>query len=161
MTGPFGMADEFLNWFRSGRAFYSYSKGYLFECGAGSVQSKFVSNIKSATNINLPIFNDNLVKVREPRNLRQQSESRPDEKIGKRSRSEVGPATLFRFVRFQTKTANGPFQVNILDDVCHRAESNLSTVGAFLRGVAKLFMFGSHLVQINSALYTLGHRAPP
>jgi hypothetical protein len=45
------------------------------EGGAGAVQAELVRDIEAATNLNLAIFHRNIVKMREPRNLGEQSKS--------------------------------------------------------------------------------------
>lgn len=42
---------------------------------AGTFQSELVRDIKAAANLNLALFDRNVVKMREPRNLGEQSKS--------------------------------------------------------------------------------------
>ena len=45
------------------------------ESGAGAVHAELVRDIEATTNLNLAIFDRNIVKMREPRNLGEQSKS--------------------------------------------------------------------------------------
>jgi hypothetical protein len=43
--------------------------------GAGAVQAELVRDIKATTHLNLALFDGNIIKMREPRNLGKQSKS--------------------------------------------------------------------------------------
>ena len=55
------------------------SEGDAVKRRSGSLQPKLVGNIEAATNVNLGVFDGNIVKMREPRNLGEQSKSRTHE----------------------------------------------------------------------------------
>ena len=69
-----------------------------FERRSGSFQPHLVGHVERATDIHLAVFDRHFVKMREPRNLRQQSKRRAHQKIGQRRGRQVAAAALFRFV---------------------------------------------------------------
>ena len=90
-----------------------YSKCDVFECCARSLQAEFVRDIKGATDIDFSFLNNNVVEMREPRKLGEQSKRRPHKKIRKRRRGEIGSTAVFRLIAFEAKSSDGPFEVNI------------------------------------------------
>ena len=78
--------------------------------GAGAVHAELVRDIKAAANLNLALFDGNIVKMREPRNLGEQSKGGADEEKRQGSRAQVGAAALLGFVAFETKATRPAFQ---------------------------------------------------
>ncbi len=100
MTALFCVQNQFPNLlFRSG-TLDGHSERDTLEGGAGAFQAHFVSHVKRATNVDFTILYWNIIKVREPRNLREQSKGGANKKIRERSGSLVGATPLFRFIGF-------------------------------------------------------------
>jgi hypothetical protein len=96
------MVNQFLYLLRSGGALDVDGEDHALECRARPFQAHFIRYVEGTPNIDLACFDRNFVKVREPRNLGEQSERRADEKVGQRRRALIGAAALLGLVGFET-----------------------------------------------------------
>ena len=100
MTAAFGVPDQLFDLLGVRRALKLNREGDAFERRSGSFQPHLVGDVERATNIHLAVFDRHFVKMREPRNLRQQSECRAHQEIGQRRGSQIAAAPFLRFVGF-------------------------------------------------------------
>ena len=98
MTPAFGMPDQLFDLLGVSRTLKLNRECDAFERRSGSFQPHLVGHVERATDIHLAVFDRHFVKMREPRNLRQQSERRAHQEIGQRRGSQVAAAPLLRFV---------------------------------------------------------------
>ncbi|HTN73342.1 MAG TPA: hypothetical protein VMO00_19835, partial [Methylomirabilota bacterium] len=86
--------------FRSRGTLQSDGECNVFERRPRAIQSEFVRDVKSATDIDLSFLDWNLVKMREPRNLSKESKRSAHKKIRKRRRGKIGSTAILRLIAF-------------------------------------------------------------
>jgi hypothetical protein len=140
VAAAFCMLNQLFDLFRRRGTLQRDGESDVFERRPRTLQSKFVRDVKRATDIDLSFLDRNLVVMREPRNLSQQSKRRAHKKIRQRCRRGIGSAALLRLIAFEPKASDGPFQVNIFHDVSNRAKGNFPAVRSCVDATAEFLM---------------------
>jgi hypothetical protein len=74
------MLDQFFHLLRRCGTLQLDIETDMVKGSAGAIQTKLVGDIKTATNVDLAILDGDIVKMREPRNLGEQSKGGAHEK---------------------------------------------------------------------------------
>jgi hypothetical protein len=139
------MFDQSFDLFRRRGTLQRDSECDVFERRPRAFQSELVRDVKGTTDIDLSFLDCNFVKMREPRNLSKESKRSAHKKIRKRGRRKIGSTAILWLIAFEAKSSDGAFQVNILDDVSHRAKRYVSSVCSCLHATAEFLVLQRHL----------------
>jgi len=157
MTASFRVHYQFPNLLFRGGTLDGHCERDTLKGGAGAFQAHFVRHVKRATNVDFTILYWNIVKVREPRNLREQSKGGANKKIREWSGSLVGATSLFRFIGFEAKTPYRPLQMDPFNNISYRPKRYFPLVWSDLGTLAKLIKLDTHLFQVHTALNLIAH----
>lgn len=132
MATSFRVHYQFPNLLFRGGTLDGHCERDTLKGGAGAFQAHFVRHVKRATNVDFTILYWNIVQVREPRNLREQSKCRAYEKIRQRGGSFVSATPFLRFIGLEAKTSDRPLQMNPFNDIRYRPNRYIPLFGPVL-----------------------------
>ena len=161
MATSFRVHYQFPNLLFRGGTLDGHCERDTLKGGAGAFQAHFVRHVKRATNVDFTILYWNIVQVREPRNLREQSKCRAYEKIRQRGGSFVSATPFLRFIGLEAKTSDRPLQMNPFNDIRYRPNRYIPLVRSGLGVLAKLINFDTHAFQVHTALNRIAVWYPP
>ncbi len=148
VAGALGVSDQLGNLGFCGGAGHVEVEGNLLKGTWRAAQIVFVRHAERGADVDIGIFDWDLIQGRKLRQLGQQSKSGAGQEVLQRGRSKVVAAPLRWLVRLDHEPANAPHHVHVLFDMGDRTlgqDRNFLSVCA--RGVVRLL----HPVEIDSS----------
>jgi len=121
MTSALCMRCQLLDLLGIGRAHDLKLDRYVLEVGRRVVDAVLLGVPKSCPDVCRRVIDRHLVEWREPRQLGEQSKSRPHHQELERGRSLLGSTAHERLIRLDRELAHAALEVDVLDDLGHRS----------------------------------------
>src|SRR6266851_719393 len=161
MAGPFGVFDEEAHLFGRGRAAHGEGVGDLLEGAVGTVRNELIGSVEFGSDISLHLFKWDIVEGREARYLGNEAERGPGDEILQGSRPQFGSAARGGFIGFEMEFAHAAFDVHVLEQLRHGADSGFAEGGVTGKAGAGLFVDLAALFHVDAVFGFVGHTCAP